>query len=77
MNSTFRKWTESLTAGVAYSQRHCIDDSSDRTDTFVNSLDLRSNKARSNFDLGRCLVIVSLVISKNFGSCLDDSGRTQ
>ncbi|HWY57560.1 MAG TPA: carboxypeptidase regulatory-like domain-containing protein [Terriglobales bacterium] len=49
--ATIRRTKGPLTAGVAYSFSHSIDDSSDRTDpTFVNSLDLRSNKASSNFD---------------------------
>ena len=49
--ATVRRTKGPLTAGVAYSFSHSIDDSSDRTDpTFVNSLDLRSNKASSNFD---------------------------
>ena len=49
--TTIRRTTGPLTAGVAYSYSHSIDDSSDRTDpTFVNSLDLRSNKASSNYD---------------------------
>ena len=49
--TTLRRTKGSLTAGVAYTYSHSIDDSSDRTDpTFVNSLDLRSNKASSNFD---------------------------
>jgi hypothetical protein len=49
--TTLRRTKGALTAGVAYTYSHSIDDSSDRTDpTFVNSLDLRSNKASSNFD---------------------------
>jgi hypothetical protein len=36
---------------VAYTYSHSIDDASDRSDsTFVNSFDLRSNRASSNFD---------------------------
>lgn len=61
--TTIRRTTGPLTAGVAYSFSHSIDDSSDRTDpTFVNSLSLRSNKASSNFDQ-RHLVNVSYVYS--------------
>lgn len=49
--ATIRRTKGPLTAGLAYTFSHSIDDSSDRTDpTFVNSLDLRSNKASSNFD---------------------------
>ena len=61
--ATIRRTKGPLTAGVAYSFSHSIDDSSDRTDpTFVNSLDLRSNKASSDFDQ-RHLVNVSYVWS--------------
>jgi hypothetical protein len=61
--ATLRRTKGPLTAGVAYSFSHSIDDSSDRTDpTFVNSLDLRSNKASSNFDQ-RHLVNFSYVYS--------------
>ena len=46
-----RKISGPLTLGVAYSYSHSIDDASDRSDaTFVNSFDLASNKASSNFD---------------------------
>ena len=49
--ATIRRTKGPLTAGVAYTFSHSIDDSSDRSDpTFVNSLDLRSNRASSNFD---------------------------
>ncbi len=37
--------------GVAYTYSHSFDDASDRSDaTFVNSFDLKSNRASSNFD---------------------------
>ena len=58
---TIRRTKGPLTAGVAYTFSHSIDDSSDRSDpTFVNSLSLRSNRASSNFDQ-RHLVNVSYV----------------
>jgi len=48
---TARKISGPLTLGVAYSYSHSIDDASDRSDaTFVNSFDLASNRASSNFD---------------------------
>jgi hypothetical protein len=48
---TFRRTQGPLNLGVSYSYAHSIDDSSDRSDaTFVNSFDLRSNRASSNFD---------------------------
>ena len=59
--TTIRRTRGPLTAGVAYTFSHSIDDSSDRTDpTFVNSLSLASNKASSNYDQ-RHLVNVSYV----------------
>jgi hypothetical protein len=59
--TTIRRTKGPLTAGVAYTYSHSIDDSSDRTDpTFVNSLDLRSNRASSNYDQ-RHLVNLSYV----------------
>lgn len=48
---TLRRNTGPLTLGVSYTYSHSIDDSSDRSDTtLVNSFDLSSNKASSNFD---------------------------
>jgi hypothetical protein len=72
--TTIRRTRGPLTAGVAYSYSHSIDDSSDRTDpTFVNSLDLRSNRASSNFDQ-RHLVNISYVYSfPNFSHALQRS----
>ena len=61
--ATVRRTRGPLTAGVAYTFSHSIDDSSDRTDpTFVNSLDLRSNRSSSNFDQ-RHLINASYVYS--------------
>jgi hypothetical protein len=67
-NSSYNAFQATLrrTAGpffliVAYTYSHSIDDSSDRTDaTFVNSFDLRANRASSNFDQ-RNLLNVSYV----------------
>ncbi|HTC47257.1 MAG TPA: carboxypeptidase regulatory-like domain-containing protein [Candidatus Aquilonibacter sp.] len=69
--TTIRRTKGPLTAGIAYSYSHSIDDSSDRTDpTFVNSLDLRSNKASSNFDQRHLLNISYLYSLPNFGRAL-------
>jgi protocatechuate 3,4-dioxygenase beta subunit len=69
--TTIRRTRGPLTAGVAYSYSHSIDDSSDRTDpTFVNSLDLRSNKASSNFDQRHLLNISYLYSFPNFSRAL-------
>lgn len=49
--TTVRRTKGPFTIGGSYSYSHSIDDSSDRSDaTFVNSYDLRSNRASSNFD---------------------------
>jgi len=46
-----RKTTAPVSFGLSYTYSHSIDDSSDRADAdFVNSYDLASNKASSNFD---------------------------
>jgi hypothetical protein len=48
---TVRRATAPLTVGISYTYSHSIDDSSDRSDTtLVNSFDLASNRASSNFD---------------------------
>jgi hypothetical protein len=49
--TTLRKVQGPLTLGVAYTYSHSFDDASDRSDTtFVNSFDLKGNRASSNFD---------------------------
>ncbi len=49
--STLRRTAGALTLGVSYTYSHSFDNSSDRSDaTFVNSYDLASNRASSNFD---------------------------
>ena len=49
--ATLRRVQGPLILGIAYTFSHSLDDSSDRSDTtFVNSFDLRSNYANSNFD---------------------------
>jgi hypothetical protein len=48
---TFRRVQAPLTLGIAYTYSQSLDDASDRSDTtFVNSFDLKSNRASSNFD---------------------------
>jgi hypothetical protein len=51
-----------MTLGVAYTYSHSIDDASDRSDaTFVNSFDIASNRASSNFDQ-RHLLHISYIL---------------
>jgi hypothetical protein len=51
LQMTLRHISGPFTMGVAYTYSHSIDDASDRSDTtFVNSYDVESNRASSNFD---------------------------
>lgn len=51
LQATLRRTVGPVFLTVAYTYGHSIDNSSDRTDaTFVNSYDLNSNRASSNFD---------------------------
>jgi hypothetical protein len=51
LQGTLREVTGPLTIGVAYTYSHSIDNSSDRSSAnFTNSLDIRSNRASSDFD---------------------------
>ena len=71
--TTLRRTKGPVTVGTSYSYSHSIHDSSDRSDaTFVNSYDLRSNKASSNFD-ERHLLNVSYIYSvPNLGQSLQN-----
>ena len=61
LQATIRRTKGPLTLGASYAYSHSIDDSSDRSDsTFVNSYDLLSNRASSNFDQ-RHLLSVSYI----------------
>ncbi len=58
MQISARRNVGRLTLSLAYTWSHSIDDSSDRSDgTFVNSYDLRSARASSNFDQRQLLNI--------------------
>ena len=51
LQATVRRTAGALTLGVAYTYSHSLDDASDRASAnFVNSLDLKSNYASSDFD---------------------------
>jgi hypothetical protein len=61
LQSTLRVTTGGLTVGAAYTYSHSVDDSSDRSSAnLANSLDIRSNRASSDFDQ-RHLLNVSYV----------------
>jgi Carboxypeptidase regulatory-like domain len=58
LQMTLRHISGPFTMGVAYTYSHSIDDASDRSDTtFVNSFDVKSNRASSNFDQRQLLHI--------------------
>src|ERR1035441_1313223 len=49
--TTLRRTAGPFTLGLSYTYSHSLDNSSDRSDaTFVDSYNLASNKASSNFD---------------------------
>ena len=51
LQTTLRRTRGPLTLGVSYTYSHSLDDSSDRSDpSFVNSADIKSSWASSNFD---------------------------
>jgi hypothetical protein len=51
LQATIRRTRGPLTVGAAYTYSHSLDDSSDRSDaSFVNSANIKSNWASSNFD---------------------------
>jgi hypothetical protein len=51
LQATLRRTRGPLTVGVSYTYSHGLDDSSDRSDaSFVNSANIKSNWASSNFD---------------------------
>lgn len=51
LQTTIRRTKGPLTIGASYTYSHSLDDSSDRSDaTLVNSYNLASNRASSNFD---------------------------
>src|SRR5262249_17740304 len=58
LQTTVRRTVGDLTLSVAYTYSHSIDNSSDRYDgAFVNSYDLRANRADSDFDVRHNLAV--------------------
>jgi hypothetical protein len=78
LQATLRRTTGPFTIGGSYTYSHSIDDSSDRSDTaLVNSYDLRTNRASSNFDQRQLLNISYIYDVPNLGIKLQNltSGR--
>jgi hypothetical protein len=81
---SLRRTVAPVLLGISYTYSHSIDDSSDRADAdFVNSFDLASNKASSNFDQRHLLsfsYIYDLPLQRilyNFTHWLDDEPTNQ
>lgn len=73
--TTLRRTRGPFTIGGSYSYSHSIDNSSDRSDaTFVNSYDLQSNKASSNFDQRHLLNISYIYDLPNLSTTLSGLG---
>ncbi len=67
--TTLRRTVGPIVLNVAYTYSHSIDDFSDRSDsTFVNSYDLRANRASSNFDQRHLLSVSYVYELPNFHS---------
>jgi Carboxypeptidase regulatory-like domain/TonB-dependent Receptor Plug Domain len=79
LQATIRRTRGPLTVGASYTYSHSFDDSSDRSDaSFVNSANLRSSWASSNFDQ-RHLLSVNYIytfpkLSQNLARWLSDRG---
>lgn len=70
---TLRRTRGPLTAGLSYSYSHSLDNSSDRSDpVLVNSYDLRSNWASSNFDERHLLTLSYLYQLPNLARSMHD-----
>jgi hypothetical protein len=68
LQATLRRTRGPLTLGVSYTYSHSIDEASDRSDTtFVNSYDLGSNRASSDFDQRHLLSVSYVYKLPNFG----------
>lgn len=78
LQATLRRTTGPVTIGGSYSYSHSIDNSSDRSDTtLVNSYDLRSNRASSNFDQRHLLSVSYIYKLPNLSTAFQslESGR--
>jgi len=71
--ATLRRTKGPVTAGVSYTYSHSIDEASDRSDTtFVNTYDLRSNRASSDFDQRHLLNISYILQLPKLGQKFSD-----
>jgi hypothetical protein len=78
LQATLRRTKGPLTIGGSYSYSHSIDNSSDRSDTtLVNSYDLRSNRASSNYDQRHLLSVSYIYRLPNLSRAVEalSSGR--
>ncbi len=72
LQATVRRAAGPLTMGASYTYSHSIDDSSDRSDaTFVNSANISSNRASSNFDQRHLLNISYVYNLPKFSGAID------
>lgn len=79
LQATLRRTRGPLTIGGSYSYSHSFDNASDRSDTtLVNSYDLQSNRASSNFDQRHLLSISYIYAVPNLAAALQNwtSGRS-
>jgi hypothetical protein len=73
LQATVRRTKGPLTIGTSYSYSHSFDDSSDRSDaTLVNSYDLASNRASSDFDQRHLLSVSYIYAVPNLVKALQD-----
>jgi len=74
LQATLRRTKGPVTIGGSYSYSHSIDNSSDRSDTtLVNSYDLRSNRASSNFDQRHLLSISYIYTLPNLSTAFQSA----
>lgn len=79
LQATLRRTKGPLTVGTSYSYSHSIDNASDRSDTtLVNSYDLQSNRASSNFDQRHLLSVSYIYAVPNLAKALQNwtTGRS-
>ncbi len=79
LQATLRRTKGPVTVGGSYSYSHSLDNASDRSDTtLVNSYDLRSNRASSNFDQRHLLSVSYIYTLPNLVQAMQDwtSGRS-